>query len=503
MSGLYTELVEYIESLTITQGRYSGQKMQLHSWEKAFLRGFCSTTGDCGISLARGGGKSTFTAALACAALVGPLAVPRSQVLLVASSLDQGRVLSDHVQAFLADQMQDKTIWRIEDNSQRIRFTHKPTGIQLRVLGCDPRRMHGLAPRLLVGDELAQWESTKIDRALAALETSMGKIEDSRAIWIGTRADEPEHPFEKLLHGGCEFSKVYSARPDDPPFQRRSWKRANPGLDHLPDLEARIRTEAERAKKDPSALASFKALRLNQGVSDVVENVLLAAETWRRIEADDGAPRGQRYVLGLDLGQSASMSAAAAYWLDTGGLDCFAVFPEMPHLLDRGRSDGVNRLYVECYTRGELIQAGLRVSDIGELMDETLTRWGEPMAIVCDRWREAELRQVMELLEYPRVPVVIRGMGFQDGGADVREFRRACLDDHVVPAKSLLLRSAMSGARVVTDPAGNSKLSKGGQGRKVRARDDAVAASILAVAEGRRIAKREAKAQPFWYSVLN
>ena len=205
---------------------------------------------------------------------------------------------------------------------------------------------------------------------------------------------------------------------------------------------------------------------------------------------------------GLDLGQNAAMSAAAAYWTDTGGLDCFAVFPLEPRLHDRGLADGVDRLYVECAERGELLQAGLKVSDVSALLEETLNRWGPPAAIVCDRWREAELRQELIKLEYPGCQLVIRGMGYQDGGQDVREFRSACLDGHVQPVRSLLLRSAMSGARVTTDPAGNSKLAKGGQGRRLRWRDDAVAAAILAVAEGRRLAKAEARRQPFRYAVL-
>ena len=196
------------------------------------------------------------------------------------------------------------------------------------------------------------------------------------------------------------------------------------------------------------------------------------------------------------------MSAAAAYWTDTGGLEAFAVFPETPSLHDRGMADGVDRLYLECAERGELLQAGLKVSDLGALLEETLRRWGPPSAIVCDRWREAELRQELVKVEYPSCQLVVRGMGFLDGGQDVREFRAACLDGHVQPVRSLLLRSAMSGARVQTDPAGNSKLSKGGQGRRMRCRDDAVAASILAVAEGRRRAKAEAQRQPFSYKVL-
>ena len=78
-------------------------------------------------------------------------------------------------------------------------------------------------------------------------------------------------------------------------------------------------------------------------------------------------------------------------------------------------------------------------------------------------------------------------MGFKDGAEDVRGFRKGCADGRVVPVPSLLLRSAMAEARTVSDPAGNAKLCKGSQGgRRVRARDDAAAAAILAVAAGAR-----------------
>ena len=78
-------------------------------------------------------------------------------------------------------------------------------------------------------------------------------------------------------------------------------------------------------------------------------------------------------------------------------------------------------------------------------------------------------------------------MGYRDGAEDVRAFRRAAMDGEVTPVKSLLLRASMAEARTVSDPAGNAKLAKGGEGgRRERARDDAVAAAILAVSVGQR-----------------
>ena len=63
-----------------------------------------------------------------------------------------------------------------------------------------------------------------------------------------------------------------------------------------------------------------------------------------------------------------------------------------------------------------------------------------------------------------RGPLAVRGQGFKDGGEDVRAFRKAILEGRVTPKKSLLFRSAMSEARVVTDPAANAKLAKKTQG---------------------------------------
>ena len=107
--------------------------------------------------------------------------------------------------------------------------------------------------------------------------------------------------------------------------------------------------------------------------------------------------------------------------------------------------------------------------------------------IACDRWREAELREKLELIDFPMTTLEVRGQGFKDGGEDVRIFRKACASGDVRPERSLLLRAALAEARVTGDPAGNWKLAKNTQGgRRSHARDDAAAAAILAVASGMR-----------------
>ena len=124
-------------------------------------------------------------------------------------------------------------------------------------MGSDPRRLHGAAPRLLIYDEMAQWPPGQIDAMLAALETSRGKIPDSKAIWIGTRPARSGHPFERALNGLVGYAQIHAADRQDDPFKRATWIKANPGLKFLPDLEAVIKREAAQAQRSPERLASF------------------------------------------------------------------------------------------------------------------------------------------------------------------------------------------------------------------------------------------------------
>lgn len=482
-------LLKYIASLQVTQGEGVGESFPLFPWERRFLRGAFAVDGDSALSVARGNGKTTCLAAVAAAFIDGPLRQPRGDVVIAASSFGQARISFEHVRAFLGDRLEIKSEWRVWDTTQQAAIEHRPTGARVRCIGCDPRRAHGMAPVLVLADEPAQWEPSKSERMVSALRTAMGKIPGSRLVALGTRPADSEHWFSRLLESAA-YAQVHAARPDDPPFQRRTWLRANPSLPDMPSLEKRIRHEATEAKRDASKLAEFQALRLNLGTPDTLQSTLLDAGTWARIEAPENERRG-RWALGLDLGTSAAMSAAAAYWPDTKALECVACFPELPDLRERGLSDGVGGLYRRMAERGELIIAGRRVSDIRSLLHEVRNRWGYPDLVVCDRWRESELRDALEKAGFPLTALEVRGQGFRDGGEDVRLFREACLADAVRPARSLLMTAAMSEARVQTDSAGNSKLSKSTQGgRRKRARDDAAAAAILAVAAGYRRAKK-------------
>ena len=479
-------LLAYLSGLTVSQGRLTGQAFQVLPWQARFVRGAVAPgIQSAALSVARGNGKTALLSGIAAATLDGPLAVPRGETVIVASSFEQARIAFEHVVAFMGDKLADKGRWKVWDTAQQARIEDRKTGARVRCVGSDPRRAHGLAPVLVLADEPAQWPETTGERMVAALRTAAGKQPHSRFVALGTRPADAEHWFAKMLAGSADYAQTHAARPDDPPFQKRTWRKANPSLDHMPDLLAAIENEARQARQDPALLASFQALRLNLGTEDAAVSTLLDAGLWQAIEG--AAEMDGPAVWGIDLGTSAAQSAVACYHAQTGALACLAAFPAEPTLAERGLRDGVGGLYAECAKRGELLTLGQRSVDVSALLQAALERFRRPSRVVADRWREAELRDALDKAGVPPASFEVRGMGFKDGAEDVRAFRRACADGRVTPAPSLLLRSAMAEARTISDPAGNAKLSKGSQGgRRLRARDDAAAAAILAVAAGVR-----------------
>ena len=174
---------------------------------------------------------------------------------------------------------------------------------------------------------------------------------------------------------------------------------------------------------------------------------------------------------------------------------CWRRFRTTRHYPSAGSATALGRLYVDCHERGDLILAGARAVDLDQLLRAALDLFGSPVALAADRWRDAELRDVLDKAGVPPASLISRGQGFKDGAEDVRDFRRACLEGRVTAAPSLLLRYAISPRRASSwtrarTPSWRNRV-RVDAGR--RARDDAAAAAIMAVAAGSRKAAKPAR----------
>ena len=380
-------------------------------------------------------------------------------------------MLQPHVDA-------DRKRWQVRDNQNSALIFDKKTGAGLRCLASDPRRAHGLQPVLVIADEPAQWPFEKSDAMIAALRTSLGKLPGAKFLAIGTRPDDSQHWFSKMLDD-ADYSASYHADHEAEPLRPESWLAANPSLPYMPHLEAVIKREAARAANDPAQLASFKALRLNQGGDGTISQALVPLDTWRaaEIENDADAPALGPTIWGVDTA-STGLAAIACYYPTTGRLDALVGCANVPTLAERGLRAGAGRTYIEAHARGELVLAGDRTLDLATFFRAALDRWGPPTALVSDRWRKAELLGVLQgwfPIRYENIHW--RGVGYASAGEDIRAFRRAFLDGDVLPVPNLALRDGFRWAITQADPAGNEKLRRVGKTHY----DDAAAATVITV----------------------
>ena len=142
------EVSDYISTLEISQGQGVGDLFTVLDWQNKHLRGSLAVKLSA-LSMARGNGKSTWIAAICCAALDGPIKVSRGEILCIASSFGQGKIIFDHAFWFLKPALvAEPKRWRVMDTSQMASIEDRDSGMKLIVLGSDSRRAHGRAPFL-------------------------------------------------------------------------------------------------------------------------------------------------------------------------------------------------------------------------------------------------------------------------------------------------------------------------------------------------------------------
>lgn len=262
-----------------------------------------------------------------------------------------------------------------------------------------------------------------------------------------------------------------------------AWHAANPGLAVGIKSMDYMRAEARRALATPADQAFFRAHDLNQPGNPEAQPIV-SLDTFNLCAERGKAERAGRCFVGFDMGGSSSMCAAAAYWPETGRLDVWGGFGDMPDLEARGEADGVGRRYVAMRDAGELRVWPGRVTPVSEFLAWVAEHLeGEEVELAAaDRYRQAEAEDALEaagvdwMMEWRA-----QGAG-KDGSADVRAFQRAIEGGALRPGESLLLRSAVAESVLRFDGNGNPALEKGRQ----KGRIDALASAVLAVGLGSR-----------------
>lgn len=490
--------IQFLETLKIPEGRMAGEPLRLASFQKKFVTGALAD----GISVAclsigRGNAKTALSAGIALGALMGVWdAQPKREIIFAARNRDQAKTAFGFLVGFIEGLPEaEQDLFTIRRGSRlEVEYSENGGGLA-RCIAADGRSILGGAPTLAILDERAAWDRDKGDGLENAILSGLGK-RDGRALIISTSAPDDTNTFSRWLDEPPPGTHVQEHRPAYglPADDLDSLLDANPGaVEGIGATADWLVSQARRAiARGGSALQSFRNLNRNERVSTEDRSTLVTVDEWLSTEVapDDLPERDGPCILGVDLGGSRSMSAAALYWPETGRLEAIGTFPGKPSLADRGAADGVSARYTEMQERGELNVLGENTVPPGPWLAQiaALADGAEIACIVGDRFRHAEFTEALEKAGL-RMPFVWRGFGWKDGSEDIERFRRALFDGQVKASPSLLLRSAFADAITLIDPAGNHKLAKG----RSLGRIDAAAATVLAVAEGQRIVARPAQ----------
>ena len=268
------------------------------------------------------------------------------------------------------------------------------------------------------------------------------------------------------------------ARLDD----ETAWHAANPALGSIKSLDY-MRDMARRAQASPSEQRAFAIFELNLPGRPEVD-MIVALDRYRTCANSVKPERAGSCYVGFDLGGSASMTAAAAYWPDTGRLDCWGGFGDNPDLMARGEADGVGDRYIRMADRGELVTFPGRVTPVAEFLERIAAELASENVVLAsaDRYRQAEAQDELGK-SGAQWPMEWRAVGSgAHGSADVRAFQKSVEGGTLRPGDSLILESAIAESSIRYDGNGNPALDKA----RAKGRIDCLSAAILAVGIGSR-----------------
>ncbi len=355
-----TKAIRFLESLSIPEGPKAGQAVKLAPFQKQFVKGALADGVNVAcLSIGRGNAKTALSAGIALGAVKGIWdRQPRREILIAARTRDQARIAFDFVVGFIRSLPEDEQAAFTIRRSPRLEIEYDGDGGGhfVRAIAADGKTALGSAPTLVLMDERGHWQADQGDALEHALLSGLGK-RGGRALIISTSAADDAHPFSVWLDEEAEgvYRQEHRPAPGLPADDLESLKLANPGAAYgIGSSLDWLQGQARRAiARGGSTLTAFRLYNRNERVSGENRDVLLTVDEWLSCETADLPPRQGQVVIGIDLGGSASMTAAAFYWAATGRLEALGTFPSKPSLLDRGQNDGVSGRYVEMQDRGE------------------------------------------------------------------------------------------------------------------------------------------------------
>jgi len=459
--------------LVFPEGKMIGKPLVLDPFQCAFvLASFDGSGGHINkaiLSMARRNGKSLTIAVILLAYIVGPLRREATLVRGAAMTREQSGLMYRLMALILQTSPRMKGLYRVVPSSKKI--VGLKANVEYQSLSRDAKSGYGMAIYVLVVDECGAIDAPN-DEFLDMLFSSMGTYSDSKTFLISTQAPSDAAFFSQEIDTATRETlpnvvcHLYTSESEDL-FDREGWLQANPalrgGYRSLEDIER----NAKDASLIPAKANGFLNLFCNRRVS--LRNNFIAPQIWR----DNSGPvdmdvfrRAPMVTLGIDLSRINDLSAAVIAAKDEEEnihVKCYAFTP-LDNVEARERRD---RIPLQQWIKdghiyappGKTLDYDMIAAWLREELDREEIRID---GIYFDRYKAKEFFAACDRESFAtgaqRVEV---GQGFLGMSGRIQAFETALLQGKIRHGgNQVILNMGAATAVVVSDPAGNRKLTR-------------------------------------------
>ena len=315
-----------------------------------FVDALDEKTNEAALIIARKNAKSSSVAALLACFMVGCLRRPGFRVGVASINREKSFELKEQIRALKdAAKLDDLQVWR-----RGAQGVTGPGGSSIDFVSADKNAGAASSWDIAVIDEIGLLQEQS--RALVNSMRSSVSAKRGKFLSLSIWGDGPfcGEIVERRAHEGV-CVHLFQAEEGAALDSAEAWDAANPGLKAGIKSRDYMVSESRRVASSVSDQPAYRAYDLNLPQSPSREQVC-APSDWAACTVQHSSelpPRAGACHVGVDIGGSASMCAAAAWWRETGRLELFAGFPSRPGLVERGTADGVGNAYVESAARAE------------------------------------------------------------------------------------------------------------------------------------------------------
>lgn len=458
------------EFLFIPEGKFVGQPLVVADFMRDDFRLIYDNevpTRTAIFSRPRKNAKTVEAAMIVFLHLVGPEAGRNQQMYCAAQSRDQAAVLFEYMAQMVRMSPRLASVIDIRDASKMLRVPE--LGNRFIALSAEAKTKHGKSPALIVHDELGQVRGPKSE-LFTTMETACAAHDEPLSVIISTQAATDNDLLSILIDDALEDEdpatvvKLDTAADDLDPFAEDTIRSANPAFDVFMNTNELLKN-AEKARRMPSFEAEFRNLHLNQRIE--TNDPFLSASVWKQCGgpiAEDWS--GFDVFCGLDLSETRDLTAFVAVGVDPETEE-FHVKPlfwlPAQGLREKARTD---RVAYDVWARDGFLETTPGASISYDWVASRLVRFFEThnvRKVAFDRYNMKHFVPALERAGFAQHQIELFepfGQGFVSMSPAMRTLESVVLDKRLRHGMHPVLSMCAANAIVLSDEAGNRKLSK-------------------------------------------